>query len=174
MKISELVECPQWLLDAETSNADVEIKNGWVIWNSGDFRGGDFLGGNFLGGNFRGGDFWGGDFRGGNFLGGNFRGGDFRGGNFLGGNVKGIAAQNLRAHTGLYLYQVSAFIATDGRRFVQMGCLLKTIEQWDEIGIRESNPSEFPNDGSEKCEERVAAFEFAKAAVLRMKTGGAA
>ena len=139
MKISELVECPQWLLDAETSNADVEIKNGWVIWNSG----------NFLGGNF-----WGGDFR--------------------GGDVKGIAAQNLRAHTGLYLYQVSAFIATDGRRFVQMGCLLKTIEQWDEIGIRESNPSEFPNDGSEKCEERVAAFEFAKAAVLRMKTGGAA
>ena len=184
MKISELVNAPQWLIDADTENADVAIIDGIVQWYSGEFRGGNFrggdflggnfrggnfLGGNFLGGNFRGGDFRGGEFRGGNFRGGNFWGGNFRGGNFRGGNVRGLAAEKLRAYVGLYPYQVSSFLTTDGKRYVQMGCLLKTLEEWEQIGIRNSNPSEFPDDGSEKCEERVAAFEFARAAALRMK-----
>ena len=60
MKISDLVGCPQWLLNAKTENADVEITRwGWVIWKSGYFLGGDFRGGDFWGGNF-----WGGNFRG--------------------------------------------------------------------------------------------------------------
>ena len=140
MKISELRNPPQWLLEAKTKNAEVQVwPSGWVTWNSGDFLGGDFLGGNFLGGNF------------------------------LGGKVKGLAAQKLRAYSNLYPYQVSAFVTKDGKRYVQMGCLLHTLDKWEEIGIRNSNPSEFPNDGSERCEERVVAFEFAKAAVLRMK-----
>jgi hypothetical protein len=50
-----------------------------------------------------------------------------------------------------------------------MECLWKSLEDWEKIGIRKSNESEFPDDGSESCEERVAAFEFAKAAALRMK-----
>jgi hypothetical protein len=50
-----------------------------------------------------------------------------------------------------------------------MGCLWKSLEDWETVGIRKSNESEFPDDGSDKCEERVAAFEFAKAAALRMK-----
>ena len=46
MKISELKNAPEWLVLADTKNADVEITTyGWVIWNGGDFRGGDFLGG---------------------------------------------------------------------------------------------------------------------------------
>jgi hypothetical protein len=50
-----------------------------------------------------------------------------------------------------------------------MGCLFYSLGDWDDIGIRKSNESEFPDDGSEKCEERVAAFEFAKAAAMRLK-----
>jgi hypothetical protein len=50
-----------------------------------------------------------------------------------------------------------------------MGCLFKSLEDWEKIGIRKSNLAEFPDDGSDKCKERVAAFEFAKAAALRMK-----
>ena len=175
MKISDLVGCPQWLLNAKTENADVEITRwGWVIWKSGyflggDFLGGDFRGGDFLGGDFRGGNFWGGNFWGGNFWRGNFRGGDFLGGNFRGGSVEGNAALKLRAHIGLYPYQVTAALLADGSRWVQMGCLWKSLEDWETVGIRKSNESEFPDDGSEKCEERVAAFEFAKAAALRMK-----
>ena len=50
-----------------------------------------------------------------------------------------------------------------------MGCLFYSLEDWEKIGIRKSNVNEFPDDGSDKCEERVAAFEFAKAATLMMK-----
>jgi len=49
-----------------------------------------------------------------------------------------------------------------------MGCLFHSLENWERIGIRQSNVSEFPDDGSAKSEERVIAFEFAKAAALRM------
>ena len=63
MKKTELPNCPQWLLDADTENEDVRYDaKGRVEWLSGDFSGGDFRG-DFLSGNFRG-DFLGGDFRG--------------------------------------------------------------------------------------------------------------
>jgi len=186
MKISECTNAPQWLKDAITSNADVEISvYGWVNWRGGDFLGGNFRGGDFrgdfLGGSFRGGNvrgnFLGGDFLGGNFLGGDFLGkflgGDFLGGNFrgdfLGGKVKGNAALKLRAYKNLYSHQVTAALLSDGTRWIQMGCLWKSLEEWDKIGIRKSNLLSYPDDGSERSEERVAAFEFAKAAALRMK-----
>ena len=90
MKISELKNAPQWLIDAETSvDADVDIINGIVYWNSGEFRGGAFRGGAFWGGAFWGGEFCGGEFRGGAFRGGAFCGGAFRGGEFCGGAFRG-------------------------------------------------------------------------------------
>jgi hypothetical protein len=42
------------------------------------------------------------------------------------------------------------------------------LEEWDTIGIRKSNENEFPDDGSRKSEERAEAFEFAKAAALKL------
>ena len=50
-----------------------------------------------------------------------------------------------------------------------MGCLFYSLDEWEKIGIRKSNVLQFPDDNSERSEERAAAFEFAKAAVLRMK-----
>ena len=70
--------------------------------------------------------------------------------------------------TGLYAYQCWAVVAEDGTPWVRMGCLWKSVEEWDRIGIRNSNPGEFPDDGSEKCERRVRAFEFARAEAVRM------
>src|SRR3990167_3921651 len=53
MKISELVNAPEWLVEARTENADVELPpRGELWWNRGEFRGGEFLGGEFLGGTF--------------------------------------------------------------------------------------------------------------------------
>jgi hypothetical protein len=75
----------------------------------------------------------------------------------------------MRVFSGLYSYEVWAVLFEDGTRMVRMGCFRKTLDEWEEIGIRASNPTEFPDDGSEKCEGRVAAFEFAKAAALRLK-----
>ena len=170
MKISELTNCPSWLSEAITTNADVDVSaTGWVTWKGGDFCGGDFRGGDFCGGDFWGGNFLGGNFRGGDFCGGDFRGGNFRGGNFLGGKIKGQEAAKLRAYCSLYCYQVSAVLMPDGSRWVQMGCLFKSLEDWEKIGIRKSNLSEFPDDGSDASEERAAAFEFAKSAALRLK-----
>jgi hypothetical protein len=92
MKISEYKNAPQWLVLAETKNADVEVlDSGWVIWNGGEFRGGEFRGGYFRGGEFRGGYFRGGEFLGGEFLGGEFRDGEFRDGEFFGGEFLGGA-----------------------------------------------------------------------------------
>jgi hypothetical protein len=45
----------------------------------------------------------------------------------------------------------------------------RLMAQWEAIDIRKSNLSEFPDNGSDKSEDRVLAFEFAKAATLRMK-----
>jgi uncharacterized protein YjbI with pentapeptide repeats len=177
---------PQLLKDADTFQPVVEVtESGYVIWKSGnfrggnfrggDFRGGNFLGGDFRGGYFRGGDFRGGDFRGGNFRGGNFLGGDFRGGNFLGGNflggnVAGMAAAKLQSVASLYPYSAWAVLYANGERWVKMGCLFKSLEAWEsEGGIRNSNLSEFPDDGSERSEERAHLFEFAKGVALRLK-----
>ena len=79
-------------------------------------------------------------------------------------------AKFLRGFKGLYRYNVWAVLFEDGSRWVRMGCLFKSLEDWEaEGGIRASNISEFPDDGSSASEDRIAAFEFAKAAALRMK-----
>ena len=69
-----------------------------------------------------------------------------------------------------YRWQIQAVLFQDGSRWVRMGCLFKSLEDWEKCGgIRKSNLLAYPDDGSERSEERAAAFEFAKAAVLRMK-----
>jgi len=94
---------------------------------------------------------------------------DLRDTNLSGANLRRKKIAQLRVFSGLYAYLVYAILFEDGTRMVRMGCLWKTLEEWESIGIRRSNLSQFPDDGSERCEERVAAFEFAKATVLRMK-----
>ena len=114
--------------------------------------------------NLRDADLWGADLRGANLRGANLGGADLRDAN---GEKKKIVT--MRVFTGLYEYQVWAVLFEDGSCWVRMGCLWMSLDKWEKIGIRKSNLSQFPDDGSDKCEERVAAFEFAKAAVLRMK-----
>jgi len=125
---------PQWLKNAITKDADVEITSaGRVLWKGGEFLGGEFRGGYFFG--------------------------------------KKIFA--VRSFIGLYCYPVHAVVFPNNERWVKMGCLFKSLAEWDQIGIRQSNLREFPDDGSEKSENRAAAFEFAKAAALRLKTPNA-
>jgi hypothetical protein len=75
----------------------------------------------------------------------------------------------MRVFSGLYKYQIWAVLFKDDSRGVRMGCLFYSLEKWQEIDIRNSNLREFPDDGSETCENRVLAFEFAKAAAERLK-----
>ena len=88
--------------------------------------------------------------------------------NLVGASLVGKLISALRVFGGLYDYQVWAVLFQDGTRQVCMGCLFYEIDKWETIDIRKSNLSEFTDDGSERSENRVAAFEFAKAAALRM------
>ncbi len=124
-----------------------------------DLRGADLYGANLYGANLYGADLYAADLRGADLYGADLRGADLR----------GKKIYSIRVFTGLYDYQVWSVLFEDGSRWVKMGCLFYSLDEWEKIGIRQSNTSEFPDDGSEKCEERVIAFEFAKAVVLRMK-----
>ena len=104
------------------------------------------------------------DLSGANLYGANLYGADLYGANLYGKKIK-----SMRVFSGLYKYEVWSVLFEDESRYVRMGCLYYSLEEWDRIGIRKSNLSEFPDYGSDKCEERVAAFEFAKAAALRLK-----
>ena len=134
MRKTELKNCPQWLLDADTENEDVIFDDyGRIQWNSGNF-----WGGNFRGGDFRGGEFWGGDFRGGNFW-----GGDFWGGNFWGGNFRGEKLN----HKPISIYGLTWPIMITGNQ-MKIGCQTHTHGKWRnfadfEIKEMESRATEF-------------------------------
>ena len=89
--------------------------------------------------------------------------------NMRGATIDGKKIVSLRFLLGLYKYRVWAVLFDDGSRWVRMGCLFKSLEKWSSIDIRKSNIVEFPDNGSDKSEERVAAFKFAKAAAERLK-----
>ncbi len=118
------------------------------------------------------------DLRGAYLRGADLRGADLRGAYLCDADLSGAylcdanlsdeKIEAMRVFTGLYQYQVWAVLFQDGSRWIRMGCLFKSLEDWEKIGIRKSNLSEFPDDGSAECEDRVIAFEFAKDAVLRM------
>ena len=100
------------------------------------------------------------------------RGADLRGADLRGADLHGadgkMKVSSLVVFTGLYEYQCWAVVLEDGTPWVRMGCLWKSVEEWDAMGIRNSNKSEFPDDGSEKCERRVRAFEYTRAEAVRM------
>ena len=91
-----------------------------------------------------------------------------RGANLICANLNGLRAAKLRVFSGLYKYQVWAVLFEDGSRWVRMGCLFKTLENWEKLGVKNSNLEEFPDDKSAASEERAAAFEFARQAALKL------
>ncbi len=126
--------------------------------------GADLRDANLGGADLVGADLVGADMGGANLRDANLVGVDLRDAN-LGGAVK---VKTFRLFSGLYQYDCMAILAEDGTPWVRMGCLWKTVEGWARIGIRASNHGEFPDDGSERCEERVRAFDFTRAAALRL------
>jgi uncharacterized protein YjbI with pentapeptide repeats len=143
-----------------------------------DLRGADLSGANLSGADLRGANLSGADLRGANLSGADLRGADLSGANLSGANLSGanlsgancskLSVASMAVFTGLYNYQCWAVASADGVPWVRMGCLWKSISDWDAIGIRNSNKLEFPDDGSEKCERRVRAFEFTKTEALLM------
>ena len=148
------------------SDAAENVKTAVVeaVKSGANLRGADLRGANLYGADLRGADL-----SGANLYGANLYGADLYGANLYGANLYGKKIKSMRVFSGLYKYEVWSVLFEDESRYVRMGCLYYSLEEWDRIGIRKSNLSEFPDYGSDKCEERVAAFEFAKAAALRLK-----
>ena len=117
-------------------------------------------GANLRGANLRGADLCGADLRGADLY-----GADLYGAKIEGGEIERF----IICHSSAYPYMAYAALFQDGSRWIRMGCLFKTMEEWDSIGIRKSNLSEFPDDGSDKSESRAALFEYLHASLLRMK-----
>ena len=128
-----------------------------------DLTGADLTDANLRDANLRGANLGGADLTGADLGGANLTGADLRGAN-LGG--KKISA--LRVFSGLYEYQIWAYVLEDGSPLVRMGCQNRSIAEWDVLTIRESRTSEYPNDGSARSERRARAFEFARGEALIM------
>ena len=88
--------------------------------------------------------------------------------NLTGANLGGKKISALRVFSGLYEYQIWAYVLEDGSPLVRMGCQNRSIAEWDVLTIRESRASEYPNDGSARSERRARAFEFARGEALIM------
>ena len=85
MSKHELQGCPQWLLDADTENEDVEIIDGVLHWLGGVWHGGVWRDGMWHDGVWYAGVWHGGKWHDGVWLGGVWRGGEWHDGVWLGG-----------------------------------------------------------------------------------------
>ena len=95
-------------------------------------------------------------------------GADLGGADLRRANLGGKKISALRVFSGLYEYQIWAYVLEDGSPLVRMGCQNRSIAEWDVLTIRESRTSEYPNDGSARSERRARAFEFARGEALIM------
>ncbi len=145
-----------------------------------DLRGADLRGADLRGADLRGANLYQADLYGANLYGANLYQADLYGANLHGANLyqadlyggmidNKVIDQIATVQASAYPYFAYAVLFQDGSRYIRMGCLWKTLEEWDAIGIRQSNPSEFPDNGSDKSESRAALFEYLHASLLRMK-----
>ena len=116
-----------------------------------DLRGAYLCGANLRGANLRDANLCGADLRDANLWDANLCGADLR----------DVKIKSIKVFSGLYRYTIYSILAIDGKRYVKMGCLFKSLEDWDKVGILDSNLRGFPNDGSRKSIERKEAFDFA-------------
>ena len=77
-----------------------------------------------------------------------------------GAEIKDITIKKYTVITGLYNYVVIPIISEDNVKWVKMGCYLRTVEDWNKDFW--NNNSEFPDNGSEKSNLRLFAYETAK------------
>ena len=119
--------------------------------------------------NLYGADLYGANLRGADLSGADLRGADLRGADLSGADLCGEKIKSCQVINGAYKYTIIIMLTVDGKQIVKMGCLKKTLEEWDAIGIRNSNLSEFPDNKSFASEQRAIAFEYAKSICLLMK-----
>jgi hypothetical protein len=136
MKISELENAPQWLLEAKTEDADVIIVDGCVVWFGGTWHGGTWNGGIWFGGIWFGGTWNGGTWNGGIWCDGIWNGGAWNGGIWCDGIWNGGAWNGGTWNDGTWNGGTSAlrstWSVTGNETLCVIGCKTKTWEEWEE------------------------------------------
>ena len=108
----------------------------------------------------RGADLRGADLRGAYLQGVDLQGVDLRGVDLQGVDLRGKKIKKANVFTGLYEYIVIPYITDKDEKRIKMGCFDRLLSEWESDFW--NNDKEFPNNGSEKSNFRVMAFETAK------------
>jgi uncharacterized protein YjbI with pentapeptide repeats len=153
------------LIGADLSRADLIGAN--LI--GADLSRANLIGANLIGANLSRANLIGANLSRANLSGANLSGANLVWTNLSGANLIGAdKIASMAVFTGLYEYQCWAVVTDAGVPWVRMGCLLKSLADWDTIGIRKSNLGEFKDDGSVKSERRIRAFDFTRAEAVRL------
>ena len=147
MKISELEDCPGWLKIAKTENADVEILNGFVHWNSGTWRSGIWeegywetgtwingiwKDGIWKNGTWENGGWYGGTWERGTWHNGTWHNGLWSDGIWKGGLWnRGVWAGGVWNSKALQTIRFKYFPKLGSDKYISIGCQTKTREEWD-------------------------------------------
>jgi len=138
-----------------------------------DFRNADFSDSDFRNANFFNSDFRNSDFRNANFRNSNFSGSDFRNSDFINSNFSDSDFSNSNFSNSDFsnsdfrysdliilrkrIYKYSSYSFKIGDVFyISMGCKNMKLSEW--VNNFWNNDREFPNDGSEKSNKRLYAF----------------
>ena len=89
------------------------------------------------------------------------QGADLRGAYLQGADLRGAKIKTAAVFTGLYTYIVIPYITEQDEKRIKMGCYDRSLSEWEDDFW--NNPNEFPNDGSQKSQLRLMAFNTAKA-----------
>ena len=128
---------------------------------TGAYLRGAYLRGAYLtGADLRGADLTGADLRGAYLRGADLRGADLRGADLRGADGNKNTIKKAIVFTGLYHYVVIPYLTDKDEKRVKMGCYDRSLAEWKENFW--NNENEFPNDGSEKSNLRLFAFNCAE------------
>jgi hypothetical protein len=113
------------------------------------------------GADLHGADLHGADLHGAYLRGAYLHGADLRGADLHGADLRGVKIKTAAVFTGLYAYIVIPYITEQDEKRVKMGCHDRSLQEWEADFW--NNPNEFPNNGSQKSQMRLMAFNTAKA-----------
>jgi hypothetical protein len=125
-----------------------------------NLSGAKLYGANLSGANLSGADLSGADLSGADLSGANLSGADLSGADLSGAKRYGAKIKRAIVFSGLYKYVVIPFISEGNEKYIKMGCYTRKLSEWEADFW--NNDNEFPNNGSEKSNMRLFAFETAK------------
>ena len=149
------------VIKAVETGADLRGADLRGAYLTGAYLTGAYLRGAYLtGADLRGAYLTGADLTGADLTGADLTGAYLRGAYLRGAYGKNTKIKTAAVFTGLYKYVVIPFISEDDIKYVKMGCFTRKLSDWEYDFW--NNNDEFPNDGSEKSNLRMFAFETAK------------